>query len=310
MPLDSNLKINLEIAKLEPSSMLELFELDTSTVIKEPYFEFESISYKFHGYFLRPEDSNATLETDREKGVVLWKGDKYYYYPISAEGFEILGDGSLPRPTLRFANIFPTIKDLLLNLGDLVGATVKRKRVFKKHLDRLPDADANAGLQEDTYIIHRKKIENRFFVEFELVTFIEASNIKLPRRQILTDHCTAKYRGEGCDFSRPIVIDINNELHGVGDNIDGDQTLNNPVKWTEGVTYNVDDCAYFLINGVRHYWKCIKQHVASHTNKFRADLWVADQCAKKLKSCKMRFLRRRTGEVLPFNGFPGASRLP
>lgn len=310
MSIDSNLKMNMEIVKLEPDALLDLYTLDTSTVVKDPYFNFQGIVYHFHPYHIRPEDSNAVLQSDRDRGVLEYGGVKYQYFPVSAEGFEILGDGSFPRPTLTISNVLPIVKDLTLNLGDLVGATFKRKRTFRKFLDNQgATSDSAAFWEEESYIISRKKIENKIVITFEMVTIAEANNIDIPKRRLLQNFCPWRYRGDGCGFARAKIVGLNNVDYGIADNFDNDQSLPDPVPWVEDSNYAAGVVVYHTIGGVRHYSLCKTAHTSSYVNRFSKEYWIADECSKTLSACKIRWTSSSDpSPVLPFGGFPCANR--
>lgn len=309
MSLDSNLKVNTEIVKLEGDTLIELYTIDTSTVVKDPFFDFRAIKYYFHPYHIRPEDSNGATEADKDKGVLVCEGQEYNYYPVSAEGFELTGDGSLPRPVFRVANIFPIIKDLTLNLGDLVGATFRRKRIFKRFLDNQDTSDTSAMFEEDVYIISRKKIENRIYIEFEMVTIAEANNIQIPKRQVMQNFCSWKYRGDGCGYVRMKIIDINNVEYGVADNYEGNQNLPDPVPWMENSDYATGIVVYHVVNGIKQLALSKLAHTSSFVNRYSNQYWIMDVCSKGCPACKMRWQSNQTPDtVLPFGGFVGANR--
>ena len=307
MSIDSNLKINTEVVKLEPSQLLNLFELDTSSCIKDPYDSLITLKYYFHGYNIRPTDSNAATDEEKLSGIIEWQSNKYFYYPIEAEGFELLGDGTLPRPILRVANITPIIRDLTLNLGDMVGATITLRRVFRKLLiypdGSNPEADENAEIPSDVYVVSRKKTENRLYIEFELVSTIEANNVQLPRRQILKRYCSWKYRGEGCEFNKAVIIDKNDIYYGNADPTwsVASQNLSTPTAWVNNSEYNVNDVIYHTVQGRQHYFLCKLAHTSSPINRFSSQYWIPDVCSKCLAACQARF---GVGAILPFGGFP------
>lgn len=298
MSTASNLKINTELVKLEQDSLLSFFEIDTSTIINEPIYKFTGIIYKFHNYHIRPEDSNATDLNDKKQLVLVWKGEKYYYYPIEATGFDLTGDGSLPRPIIRIANIFPEMKNLTINFGDLVGAKITRRRTFKKFLDNQDTSDPLSEISEDIYYISRKKIENKLFIEFELTTFIERNNLKLPRRVILRNYCPWSYKQSGCNFEKPMIINNQNEVI--------KNYISEEKRWEVNTFYKEKDCVYFLFNGIRYFQMCKQDHTSTYGNRRDQNYWIFDQCNKTLKACKLRFSSERT---LPFGGFPGTTQL-
>lgn len=107
--------ITSEIQKLEPSAVIELFELDLT--------DLGDTVYRFHA------------GTNGLRANVVWQGETYTAFPIEIEGFEIAGNGQLPRPKIRVANVTGAITLLALTYGDLIGAKVTRKRTLKKYLD-------------------------------------------------------------------------------------------------------------------------------------------------------------------------------
>lgn len=75
--------ITADIQKLEPGALVELFELDAS--------EIGGAVQRFHGYM--------------QVGAIHWQGKQYDPWSIQAEGFEQVGEGQQPSPTLRVGNI-------------------------------------------------------------------------------------------------------------------------------------------------------------------------------------------------------------
>ena len=292
----SDIKEN-QYVKLEPSALLTFFELDLT-----PIFDFARGAvqkhFYFHAYPVRPSDSNASEEADKNQGVLLWQGNKYYPIPITTDGFELNTQGSLPRPIIRIANIIPFLKDLTRVMNGLTGAKIIRRRVFYKYLDNLPEANDNAGFNAETYIINRKKSETKTFIEFELMTPIELGDIKLPRRQIVTNTCTWCYRKEGCEYAGNTITDVNDTYYGeVG--VD----LVDKGEWQPDINYSINDVVWILINNVPYYYMAKINHVSSYRNKFSNNYWVADECSKTIKGCKKRF----PNTALPFGGFPATN---
>lgn len=182
------LKITTEIQKLEPSAIVELFELDCT--------ELGGTIFRFHA------------GTNELKQNVVWQGNTYVRYPIQATGFEIATQGTLPRPRLKLSNVLSVITTVLLELDDLAGAIVYRKRTMKRFLDAVnftggvnADADPDAHFVDDKYYIDRKASENRDVVEFELASAIDLAGVSVPRRQIISNLCTWRYRGAECGYT-------------------------------------------------------------------------------------------------------------
>lgn len=216
---------------------------------------------------------------------IIFDGKTYPAAPVEIDGFEFTGKGTLPRPTLRVANVNGAISSLLQQVNsdgeryNPLGARVRRIRTFAKFLDvenfnqvqSSQTEDDNAVTTEggdnliyqtfndtadpdakmvETWYIDRVASENLQFVEFELTAKLDLTNLQLPRRTV-TEFCQWEYRKRECPYK-------------------GDQ--------------------YFDIND---------QRVSS------AD---QDVCGKRLSSCKLRFPNGKSSRsnALPFGGFPGA----
>lgn len=180
--------ITSEIQKLAPSAVIEMFVLDASNV--------GAGVLRFHA---------GTNELTQN---IIWQGNVYVRYPVSVTGFEISGQGQLPRPKMRVSNVLSAITAYLLQYEDLIGAKVTRKRTLKKYLDAgnfvggvNPTEDTDAEFVDDIFYIDRKAIENREFVEFELSASFDLAGIKLPRRQVIQNLCQWRYRGSECSYS-------------------------------------------------------------------------------------------------------------
>ena len=125
----------------------------------------------------------------------------YVAFPVESEGWEVRGSGtgSLPRPTVRFANINQYWNAHLSEYDDLVGAKVIRRRTLQKYLSTTPPIEFN----RDVYYIERKSKEDAIMVEFELTSAFDVQGVKLPRRSIIAARCAWKYKDPdqgGCDW--------------------------------------------------------------------------------------------------------------
>ena len=72
---------------------------------------------------------------------IIWQGNTYDRFPVIAEGFEYVGRGTLPRPTLTVSNLLGTITALMATanattpFNDLQGAKLIRHRTMAQFLD-------------------------------------------------------------------------------------------------------------------------------------------------------------------------------
>lgn len=104
-----------EIQTLTPSAIIELYEIDATSV--------GGSVYRFHS------GMNELL------GDIVWQGNSYSAFPIQASGFDWSGKGQMPRPKVTVSNVLGTITALVLAYQDLVGCKFTRIRTLAKYLD-------------------------------------------------------------------------------------------------------------------------------------------------------------------------------
>ena len=120
----STASIITDLQKINPSAVIELFELTTDATLHG-----STQTYRFH--------NGTSLNAN---GDIVWAGNQYLKMPIQAEGFAFT-NGQLPRPTLTISNALGTITAILLNVNqvttgnDLTGATVTRIITLARYLD-------------------------------------------------------------------------------------------------------------------------------------------------------------------------------
>lgn len=177
-----------EIQGLQPSAIIELFQLKLTEEVNGI-----DITFYYHA------------GTNELTGNVVFNGKTYAPTPIEIEGFEMSAKGTLPRPTMRIANVAGSISALLL-LYNPLQARLKRIRTCKKFLDAAnfssgtnPTADPDARFQDEFYYIDRVSKETPQLVEFELTSKLELSTLALPGRQVV-EHCPWVYRGVECGY--------------------------------------------------------------------------------------------------------------
>ncbi len=130
---------------------------------------------------------------------IIWQGNTYTKFPVIAEGFEYVGRGTLPRPTLTVSNVLGTITALMATanattpFNDLQGAKLIRHRTMAQFLDaaNFPSNQNPFGtpsstteLPQEIYFIDKKIVENRDVVQFECVSALDLENIRAPKRQV------------------------------------------------------------------------------------------------------------------------------
>lgn len=170
-----------EAQSLSPDALVELFTLDTSMLSN--IYGTPGTGSVYH--WCPGSMSNAPIS---------FAGITYTPMPIEGTGWEWNGQGKLPQPKLKITNTNGLATGLIVQYGDMLGATVTRLRTFAKFLDGQPTADPSAVFSPDIFRIDRKSQHNKAFVEFELAAAIDQMGIKLPRLQVLVDACTFTYR--------------------------------------------------------------------------------------------------------------------
>lgn len=174
------------VRHLDGGAFVELFVLDATAL--------GGLIYRFHA------------GTNELAQPVVWQGETFQPFPVTASGFDFNGQ-SLPRPTLTASNVNGTLGALLYAYGDLVGATVTRKRTLVRYLDAVnfaggnPDADPLSQFQDDVFFIEQKTAEDNVSITWELSSSADLQGTMLPRRQIIADVCTWAYRGPECGWT-------------------------------------------------------------------------------------------------------------
>ncbi len=186
-----------ELQSITPSAKIELFvmELVEGTHYATGNPTSVPTIFRFH--------AGTNMNTNSN---IIWQGDTYEKFPITAEGFAFEGRGQNPRPTLTMSNFggitrsgqVITVSDLiiLVNLitphNDLINAKITRLQVLASSLDAAnfsgntnPFGTPNSNeLPREVYLIDRKQAENHSTVQFELVSRLDQQNKKLPKRQV------------------------------------------------------------------------------------------------------------------------------
>ena len=202
-----------ELLNTGPFAIIELFELKT----------FKDMHGADETYYFHAGRNRKTTEPTNDEDIVsaysiYWNGHHYLPLPIEAQGFEYKGDGGLPRPTIRVANLNSNITQLLLGVNavtpgnDLNGAQVTRIRTLSRFLDGMnwengvnpygnPSTDEAAQMPKEVYYIDRKVTETRDLVEFEMVSSLDLANAKAPRRLVMQNLCQWKYKGKECGYT-------------------------------------------------------------------------------------------------------------
>tara|TARA_R100000353_G_scaffold83207_1_gene62230 strand:+ start:160 stop:783 length:624 start_codon:yes stop_codon:yes gene_type:complete len=192
-----------ELNKINPSSIIELFELELTVGVHVTTGNPRNLptTYRFHG--------GANLNSF---GEVVFQSNSYQRVAVQTEGFEKKSTGVLTRPIITFSNLggisydltsgsLITMSDFLALVNevtphnDLIDAKITRKMPLASALDNVnfssgtnpfgtPSSDR---LRDEIYIIDRKSAENRQIVQFELTAAHDLENRLVPQRVVTRD---------------------------------------------------------------------------------------------------------------------------
>ncbi len=189
-----------ELNKINPSSIIELFELDLTVGLHIPAGNPQNLqtNFAFH--------SGSKIGTFAS---LVFRGKTYQRLPVQVTGFEKRGSGVNPRPTITFSNFLGIEKDGtvmtmtdFLNIvntvtpsNDLLDAKITRKLPLASALDNENFIDnsnpfgtpSDDRLRDEIYFIDRKALETRNLVQFEMVSRIDMENKKVPARVVTRD---------------------------------------------------------------------------------------------------------------------------
>ena len=130
----------------------------------------------------------------KSEGSVWFRGVKYTSLPVEVTEMSWAGRGTLPRPRLKVSNVGGLATALVVQFGDIMGATVTRLQTFRSFLDGEPNADASMFFEPDVFVVDRKSHHSKDYIEFELASALDQAGIMLPKRVVVRDACDQSYR--------------------------------------------------------------------------------------------------------------------
>ena len=257
-------KLAKEAMSLNPSQLIELFEIDISDIL------FGERLQKVLQYGATGQSIGLNLESPQynifrfhnniklKSTSIFWQGNEYRALPITITGFETSSKGTAATPKMQLSVIDDSIpslkilKSLMIDLEDLVGAKVTRFRTFAKFLDRrnyyddqgnalyndIPapfnpnrgsdeeKIDSNAYFSPDVYFVDKKSQETNSSIQLELASFINFEELKIPQRILNATRCPWTYRGTGCNYE--YRERFNPDVHGGSEKNDNVNKLNLP----------------------------------------------------------------------------------
>jgi lambda family phage minor tail protein L len=329
--------IRRDIAKslfnLEPSAILEFYEL---------YFDPLLEPFRFHS------------GTNNFKKDIIWRKNKYNATAIEVDGFESNLFGRLPRPKISVSNKDYLMSSILRANSDFRNAKFIRIKLFLKDLDSenfddsinpFGEPDPSSYISIEKYLFSQKLIENKYLVQFELITPFDLQSLETASRTIHGRYCMWQYRGSGCNYQGDLVCQEDNSAfsfppsnflrHPVSKNlIDGLKynDLAEKFSWNSNAKFykagEIVSLPNIDLNGFKDpsytWYVCVRAHASSVSTipSKATNFWEKDGCSKTLQACKRRYKSLKDDSlkylitndasavngILPFGGFPGTDK--
>jgi lambda family phage minor tail protein L len=187
--------IAAELLKLSHSAIIQLYEVDV-----------RPLGGALHRF--APQVNGLS-------GAIVWQGNTYTPFPITADGFEQQRSGPLPRPRVTVSNVLGVMGALNRGYGNLEGAVFTRRRTLARFLDAVnfpggvnATADPTAAYPDDVWMVDRKSHQDRSICTYELASPADLAGFKLPARQVLARRCGWVYRTSECGYTGGPVAKI------------------------------------------------------------------------------------------------------
>lgn len=251
------------------------------------------VTYRFHS------SNQNGVDTD-----IVFDGVTYTATPISVSGVEMTGQGK-PKPKLSIGTLGAVGLGLLEDFDLLLGASCTRIKTLAKYLDNGSNPDTTAVWPTVKFFVEHLESVTDTVAIYRLADPTELPNVKIPRQVVLTNLCSACYRGETCQYAGDPVRDGTNASFGAGPFTDRG-------TWSAATSNYVADDFVSINNpdGTPFVWVALQAVPTGLRpgSTGSASYWSLDTCFKKVTDCELRFNAATVG--LPFDAFPGAARVP
>lgn len=180
------------VESLEQDSKVELFKIDNFNVSNP------SEAFYFCNY-----------------AGVAFQGIYYQAIGCESSGYDLIGQGSIPNPSLAISNVGNVVGDLIYRLINtkryrLEGARVTRVVTSRKFLDGQSNAgDSIRQNPSDIYVLEQMQEMTYQAIKFRLSTAFDLEGDTLPNRIALRS-CAWLYRSQECSYLGSNMFDIAN----------------------------------------------------------------------------------------------------
>ena len=139
--LESQRAINTHIHEIEPTTPIFLFEIDLNEIKPGTANDYGLIQGPIKDGVIRIHNDFNLFKVNR--GIIKWKGNYYYPFPVYGEQFDVTSNGTIPTPKVKFSSQFlddeynsfyKYIRMQINDLKDVVGAKVTRRKTFIRYL--------------------------------------------------------------------------------------------------------------------------------------------------------------------------------
>lgn len=138
--LEAQRGINTHIHEVQPTTPIFLYEIDLNE-IKPATITYPNSEGPIRDGVLRIHNDFNIFNINR--GIIKWRGNYYFPFPIYGEQFDITSNGTIPTPKVKFSSQFlddeynsfyKYIRMQINELKDIVGSKVTRRKTFVRYL--------------------------------------------------------------------------------------------------------------------------------------------------------------------------------
>jgi len=138
--LEAQRSINSHIHEIEPTTPVFLYEIDLNE-IKPATISYPNRNGPVKDGVIRIHNDFNLFNINR--GIIKWKGNLYFPFPVYGEQFDITSNGTIPTPKVKFSSQFlddefnsfyKYIRMQIQELKDIVGSKVTRRKTFVRYL--------------------------------------------------------------------------------------------------------------------------------------------------------------------------------
>ena len=182
------------IESLEQDTKIELFQIDQFN-LRNPNEAFYFCNYS----------------------GIMFDGVEYTAIGCQSDGYDLIGQGSIPNPSLALSNVGNVVSNLIYKLIStqgyrLEGSRVTRITTSKKFLDGQSNAgDSIKQNLPDIYVLSQMQELTYQAVKFTLGTSWDVEGELLPSRICLRS-CGSVYRSSTCSYLGSSMYTIDNKL--------------------------------------------------------------------------------------------------